>query len=170
MLVVEHDNTWFADVAPKSYRDPEARVRAFLTLFYQAKFFGQIVLLNNGYLRDAEALGFDKGGIFNVAGPAVLADRYSILRACTSRGHLSVLFVPKNHQELLAAFLGLGFYQSGNNTEFGTGTRRDPLGNPNALRNYLQSENGRAVECLLSFSHDAEQFYEVYPHQGTDTF
>jgi hypothetical protein len=91
------------------------------------------------------------------------ANREAVLKACTSHGHLSVFFVQPNSDELSRRFLELDFY--GEPRQVNLGLSDSPLDAEasRSLESFLASTNGKAVQEMLTFAHDAGAFYRLYP-------
>lgn len=139
------------------------RVSAFLELAARDSTCS-LVVLSTKYLRNKQALGLATGKRFRVYSPSEV-NRTELLKACMSHGHLSVFFLPQKSEELLRAFEELRFYGQATRVSFGAGDAGDPLGTEGALAlaDFLVSTSGPTTQAMLGFSHDADQFYEVYP-------
>ena len=123
-----------------------------------------LVVLDNKFLRNKRAFGLTHGERFKVCKLSEV-QRTELLKACVSHGHLSVFFVLQNADELSRRFLELGFYGQPTEANFSADDANSPL-NAEAilsLENFLASANGKAIQEMLAFSHDAGEFYRLYP-------
>ena len=126
-----------------------------------------LVILSSKLLRNRRAFGLEKATVFKEC-KLSSADRDEVLIACTSHGHLSVFFVHPNSDELSRRFLELGFYGQPRQMNFGVDAT-SPLDAEalQSIEHYLASANGKAVQEMLAFSHDAGGFYRFYPWRRT---
>lgn len=139
------------------------KVSAFLDI--ATEFSGcSLVILCSRFLRNGGAFGVKKGVIFKEC-TLSNADREAVLKACTSHGHLSVLFVHPGCEELSRRFLDLGFYGEPRQVNFGTSDSPLDAEAILSLESFLMSASGKAVQEMLAFAHDAGAFYRIYPWQ-----
>lgn len=126
----------------------------------------RLLVIESKFLREKAAFGLVRAERFMVCKFSKI-NRTELLKACVSHGHLSVFFMPSKPNELLHRFEQLGFYGPGIPTHFATGDLNDVLGKEElaAFRAFLDSDAGSEAQAMFGFSHDAAEFYEIYPFQ-----
>jgi len=157
MVVFEHDLREGYLGSPTIFQ----KVAAFLDLAARepACF---LVVLGSKFLRNRKAFGLGKDAGFRECKLSDL-DRDVVLKACTSHGHLSVLFGSPKSDELSRRYLELGFY--GQPRQLNLERDESPLDAEAALslEDFLASANGKPIEEMLAFAHDAGAYYRLYP-------
>lgn len=140
--------------------DQESRVSAFVDIILEFDDAVAIVLLSK-FLRNRKAFGNFQDRRYLVCS-TIREKRTDLIKACTSHGHISVLFVHDQMGEMVRRFQSFGFYSPGHSVRFGAGDSCDPIDREGwqSLEQFLESTDINNHE-MVSFSHDADQYYEI---------
>jgi hypothetical protein len=126
----------------------------FLSLVRKKTYVGKIVVLNSVNLRNRKSFFLSRYAEYKEFPSENLPRDDDLIRACVSHGHLSVLFLPQNINELVLEFLAFGFY-----SPVVRYTELDINANDlNSLTSFAIAGNLSEFQGCL-FSHDADYFY-----------
>jgi len=95
----------------QEYSKPDYEIiKDFISIFSDEKYQGKIFVLNNDNLRNKKELGIKSEEIFKIFLLNNI-NREGLIKACSSHGHISVLFVPNYFEEFVQIFLKKGHYE-----------------------------------------------------------
>ena len=165
MIAIEHDSL----KEGRGLATDIEKVAAFLQLVAEDSLL-VVVVLNSKFLRHRRRFML-KGAPYKLFRLNEV-DQEEVLKACTSHGHCSILFLVGNPAIVASRFLEQGFYDGGKRISLATEESQYPLAASEAesLAAFLVSEEGKKAKGAFMFSHDAAQFYQVYPTETESRF
>ncbi|MHC4464556.1 MAG: hypothetical protein ACYS91_18140 [Planctomycetota bacterium] len=139
-------------------------VNTFLSLFFDPKYFGKIIVWNTPFLTNSKSYKFPNDKNYYVIDSDEEGKKLkrSLFESSFSRGHMSVLFVPKDTVSFLDALMATDFYGPPVDVSIGTGQNDDPIGlSYGQDLTFLSSDLFAKDESVFTFSHDAEYLYVI---------